>query len=144
MWPGPGGGPSRGRGGFSLALPMRPQGGPPRGSQSDQGDNRGQGGRGGPPGAHARAVQLVDGKKPRKRRLSRSGQTPTQAAASRDPGAPPPPTAYMSVSEVGDMVSTDPLGGPNWAVLADNERGYDVFDIRREYYFISLPPSRHL
>lgn len=37
-------------------------------------------------------------------------------------------TRYFTVSEVGEMVSRDP-SGTNWALLADDDGGYDVFDV---------------
>ncbi|KAK3294383.1 uncharacterized protein B0H64DRAFT_400579 [Chaetomium fimeti] len=39
------------------------------------------------------------------------------------------PTKYFTVSEVGEMISDDPSGA-NWALLPDNQGGYDVFDVR--------------
>jgi len=40
-------------------------------------------------------------------------------------------TKYFTVSEVGERVSNDP-SGTNWALLADNHGGYDVFDVSGE------------
>jgi len=139
------GGLGRGRGGPIWSLPLRRRGGPPGGGQPGPGGTRGGAGGGGPPDAHARVAQAVDSQpeektepKPKKKR-SRWGETPTEAAASKKPGNLPPPTTYVSVSEVGDMVSTDPSGGPNWALLPDNGGGYDVFDIRCESSSVSSP-----
>lgn len=40
-------------------------------------------------------------------------------------------TRYFTVSEVGERVSKDP-SGTNWALLADDDGGYDVFDVSGE------------
>jgi hypothetical protein len=44
-----------------------------------------------------------------------------------------PRTGYFTVSEVGEKIS-DERTGPNWALLSDDQGGYDVFDVSGEFF----------
>jgi hypothetical protein len=43
-----------------------------------------------------------------------------------------PQPKYFTVSEVGERISDD-AAGTNWALLLDDQGGYDVFDVSREF-----------